>query len=835
MKAIRSFTVRPDLPPRLAALDRLAWNVRWSWHRPTRDLFSEVDPARWESGNSDPRRLLAEVDPGRLHELTTDGGFLSRLDEAAADLDRYLAGERTLDVGGTIAYFSPEFGIAESIPQYSGGLGVLAGDHLKAASDLGVPLVAVGLFYRHGYFRQSLSLDGWQEERFPDLDPSAASMTLCDRVRVSVELGDEELVAQVWRVDVGRTPLFLLDSDIDENADHLRLVTDRLYGGDTEHRLRQEMLLGIGGVRALRALGITATVFHTTEGHAGFLGLERIRVLMADDGLTFAEALEATRSGGVFTTHTPVPAGIDRFPLELIERYFAGWAAEVGLTLAELFAIGHRPSDPADERFNMAVMGMRLAAWRNGVAALHGEVSREMFADLWPGVPVPEVPVGSVTNGVHGRTWTSREINDWLTATVGSDWEQAEPSRWKGVADADHRPVWEAHLAGKRRLVEFARTHLRDGGVARGLSLSEVAWCDDALDPDVLTICFARRFATYKRATLLLSQPERLRRLLLDADRPVQFVFAGKSHPADDGGKQLIRQVVAFSHDPEIRARFCFLDDYDMRISRALLHGADVWLNTPLRPYEACGTSGMKAAMNGAINCSILDGWWAECFTPDVGWAISSAPSISDEERRDEVEANSLFELIESQIVPLYYRDDDRRSWVQAMCASMAQLTPFISAHRMMSDYVTQLYRPADGDAVRMGADGYRGARDLAAWKARVRDAWHLVHVDAVEVDESLGALGGTRDVAARVHLGELTPDDVDVQVLSGTVGQAGELEGWEVVSLRAAGSDDDGHLTFAGEIALSSAGRRGVTARVVPRHPSLESPLDLALITWAD
>ncbi|MCC6226898.1 MAG: alpha-glucan family phosphorylase [Microthrixaceae bacterium] len=839
MKAVLSFTVRPHLPEALQALDRLAGNLRWSWHRQTRHVFATIDPELWAASGHDPRLVLASVPTTRLDELAADPEFCARVAAMDADLSAYLSrpswyDAAGLDLGGGVAYFSPEFGIAEAVPQYSGGLGILAGDHLKSASDLGVPLVGIGLFYRHGYFRQSVSVDGWQQERFPDLDPYAMSMTLVNDIRIPIELGPDTVIAQAWRAEVGSTPLYLLDTDISENADHLRVITDRLYGGDTEHRLRQEIVLGVGGVRLLGALGIDATVFHTNEGHAGFLGFERIRHLMREHAMSFDEALQLARAGCVFTTHTPVPAGIDRFPLELIHKYFGGWANEVGLSPEELVGIGHRPTDPPDERFNMAVMGMRLAERRNGVAKLHGEVSREMFGDLWSGVPTEEVPVGSVTNGVHPTTWISAPMAELFADAIGPDWDLSDD--WSGLGDVDSAQLWDAHRAGTRRLVQFTRRRLRQAGIDRGLSPSELTWTNDALDPEVLTICFARRFATYKRATLLLSQEERLRELMMDEHRPVQFLFAGKAHPADNGGKELIRRIVSFSHDPEVRHRFVFLDNYDMHISRHLLHGADIWLNTPLRPQEACGTSGMKATMNGALNCSVLDGWWAECFDPELGWAISSAESVEDGERRDELEANSLFELLERQIVPRFYDRHDGlpEEWIATMRRSVIGLGPFLSSLRMVRDYVSGLYAPAVAASAALGADGRRGARELAAWRERVMAAWPEVHVDEVRADESVADLASTRVVTARVALGPLGPHDVEVQLVAGLVGQTGELEATRSLAMSPVGDAVDAHMTFQAELPLDLAGRRGITVRVVPRHRLLGDPLDLGCVAWA-
>ncbi|MFL6204044.1 MAG: alpha-glucan family phosphorylase [Acidimicrobiales bacterium] len=842
MKALRSFTVRPSLPPELAALEELAMNLRWSWDAETRDVFKWVDPDAWDASVHDPVGVLGVVPRERLEALVEDPGFMRFLGEVRDEHQRYLDGDRWFQLRGasplrSVAYFSPEFGIAEALPQYSGGLGVLAGDHLKACSDLGVPLVGIGLFYRHGYFRQSLSTDGWQQERYPDLDPHAMALAPCDGVTIEVDLAGAPLIARVWRAEVGRVPLYLLDADVEENAPDVRSITDRLYGGETEHRLRQEILLGIGGVRALDALGIDAQVFHTNEGHAGFLGLERIRQLVKDPGLSYREAIEAVRSSCIFTTHTPVPAGIDRFPQELIERYFSAWAGEVGITVDELMRLGHRPGDEPDERFNMAVMGLRLAGRSNAVAKLHGEVSREMFADLWPDVPTEETPITSITNGVHAGTWVSPGMSDLLDQHVMPEWHEAEADRWARVADAHDDELWRVREQGREALVTFVRQRLREQLMARGLSSSDVEWTESVLDPRALTIGFARRFATYKRATLLLSQPDRLKRLLLSGDRPVQLVFAGKSHPADDSGKELIRQVSSFAADPEVRHRFVFVDDYDIAVARALLQGADVWLNNPRRPQEACGTSGMKAALNGGLNLSILDGWWDECFDGENGWAISSAEHLDDLERRDEVEAGSLFELLERQVVPLFYerwQGPVPRRWVQRVKHSLVTLGPFVTAARMVRDYTEQLYEPTAAQGDVLHADGYAAARELAAWKSEVEAAWPGVHVDHVELDDSLADLGAERTVEAIVALGDLGPDDVEVQLLHGPSGQGQELAAPEVVALEAAGDAADGHLRYRGRFTCQQAGRYGITVRVVPTHPTLETSVELGKVAWA-
>ena len=844
MKALRSFTVRAEIPDSLAPLHDLAMNLRWSWDEKTRDLFRWIDPDTWDMTGHDPVRLLGLVGRERLVQLSTDAAFLSFVDEVHGDLKRYLDGPRWFQKRvrtplRAVAYFSPEFGIAEALPQYSGGLGILAGDHLKAASGLGLPLVGVGLFYRMGYFRQSLNADGWQQERFPVLDPFSMAISPVEGVTIEVDLAGTPLRARVWKALVGRVRLYLLDADIEENDEEGRAVTDRLYGGGAEHRIRQEILLGVGGVRALEAVGEDTQVFHTNEGHAGFLGLERIRQLITGSGFSFAEAVEAVRAGTIFTTHTPVPAGIDRFPRELIERYFSGWAAECGIGIDQLMQLGYEPGEPAGAGFNMAVMGLRLAGMANGVSKLHGDVSRRMFADLWPGVPADEAPIGSVTNGVHGHTWISPEMNDLLTRAINPAWNEAAPEMWsRRIRDVRDDELWRVREQSRERLVTFARARIKAQSLAQGMASSDVAWTDEVFDPRILTIGFARRFATYKRATLLLSQPDRLKALLLSPDRPLQLVFAGKAHPADDLGKEMIRQIVHFSRDPKIRHRIAFVADYDIAVARMLYQGSDVWLNNPRRPLEACGTSGEKAALNGALNLSVLDGWWAEMFDGENGWAISSAESYEDLERRDEVEAESLFELLEHQVVPLFYDRSEGpvpRRWVRRVKSMLASLGPQVNASRMVVDYAEQMYEPVARQAALLGADGHARARALAGWKARVSAAWIDVRVGAVESEKSNAPLGSSRRVEATVTLGSLTDDDVTVQLLHGSVGSNDELGQATAVPMEVTGlGDEPGTYCYGGAFACGLAGRYGFTVRIVPKHPDLVQPVEMGCVAWA-
>jgi glycogen phosphorylase len=874
VRAIRRFTIHPALPEQLTPLSTLMHNLRWSWHAPTRALFAEIDPAAWERSAHDPARLLAEVSQQRLTELAADPDFLRRLDEAVADLDSYRTAPRWYQLSGmaaqgpaAIAYFSPEYGITAALPQYSGGLGILAGDHLKSASDLGVPLIGVGLLYRHGYFTQSLSAEGWQAERYPASDPAGLPITLLRDengapARVTVGLpSDATLSAHIWVATVGRVPLLLLDSYTEDNDPLLREVTDRLYGGGSDHRLRQELLLGIGGVRAVRLYcQLTGhpqpEVFHTNEGHAGFLGIERIREYLAA-GASFAEAVELTRAGTVFTTHTPVPAGIDRFDRELIEWQFGPGGGEPGLPIEEVLRFGAETYPGGDPGvFNMAVMGMRLAQRVNGVSVLHGEVSREMFTGLWPGFDTSEVPIGSITNGVHGATWVATEILRLAQnghSAGAADWLADDEQAWDAVA-SDPARIFQIRQMLRARLVWQARARLRASWRQRGASEAEVAWVANALDENILTIGFARRVPSYKRLTMMLHDPARLTALLLDPDRPVQFVIAGKAHPADDGGKALIQQMVRFADDPAVRHRIVFLPDYDMALARTMVEGCDVWLNNPLRPLEACGTSGMKAALNGALNLSILDGWWDEWFDGGNGWSIPSADSVTDADRRDAVEAEALYDLIASSVAPMFYdrgADGTPRRWLEMVTHTLRTLGPKAQATRMVREYTTELYIPASrasralaAGSVGAGREGAEsgvaetgaaksGAAELAAWKQRVSQAWPAVRIELVETDDGAQHPGAKLAVRAGVALGQLTPGDVTVEVLYGRAGDDDEISDavhGELVLEEPPGSDSV--AWYSGEAVLGQPGPFGYTVRVLPRNPLLASPAEMGLVT---
>lgn len=848
MKAIRRFTVRTVLPERLGALEELATNLRRSWHQPTRQLFRSIDPALWEATGNDPVALLGAVETDRLDELASDESFVASMTALQAELHEYLEGphwyQSLEDAPTSIAYFSPEYGIAAALPQYSGGLGILAGDHLKAASDLGVPILAVGLFYRSGYFRQSISREGWQLESYPVLDPDGMPLSVLRRpdgsaAHVVLALPEgKALSARIWQASVGRVRLLLLDTDIPENEDALRSVTDRLYGGGGEHRLLQELLLGIGGVRALKTYSeITGApfpeVFHTNEGHAGFLGVERISDLIGE-GLTFAEALQAVRAGTVFTTHTPVPAGIDRFERELVEKYATGDLLP-GVATADVLALGAEDYEGGDaERFNMAVMGLRLAERANGVSKLHGKVSREMFGALWPGFDPDDVPITSVTNGVHAPTWT----DPLLTALAAEKLGTADATRcdWlsPAVSDAD---LWSVRGRMREQLVTDARRRTALAWQEQNPGVGVPEWYQTLLDPEVLTVGFARRVPTYKRLTLMLQDPDRLRALLTHPERPIQLVIAGKSHPADDEGKRLIQQLVEFASDPEVRERIVFLPNYDIGMAKVLYPGTDVWLNNPLRPLEACGTSGMKAALNGSLNLSILDGWWAEYYDEENGWAIPSADSAGDGAERDKLEAASLYDLLEHQVAPRFYDrgpDGVPTRWVEAIRHTLATLSPELSADRMVKEYVERLYLPAARAERVISADGYAPARELAAWKKRVADAWPGVHVAHVESGgwDAVPQVGDELHLRATIDLAGLTAADVLVEIVYGRALESDRID--RVTHQELVPVESNGVTVFSGTVPLARAGSFGYTVRVVPRHPLLASSAELGLVAVA-
>lgn len=843
MKALQSFTVRAKLPDSLSPLLELAMNLHWAWNEKTQALFRWIDPQLWEQLNHDPIALLANVSTKHLDSLSNDADFMAFMSEVSTDLNSYLNSTSWFQNRNSalvsVAYFSPEFGISEALPQYSGGLGILAGDHLKASSDLGIPLVGVGLFYQQGYFRQWLDNQGWQQENYPTLEPASMAVRKVPNVIIDVECGQKTIYAQIWRADVGRIRLYLLDTNIEQNDLECRSVTDRLYGGGTEHRLRQEILLGMGGVKALQAVEEKTQIFHTNEGHAGFLGLERLSDLIQDHSLNFDQALEVVRSSTIFTTHTPVPAGIDRFGKDLMEKYFSNWCKRCNIDINQLMQLGHLPNESDEQAFNMAVMGFRLAGMSNGVSKLHGKISREMFQGIWPEIAVDDIPIGSITNGIHGPSWASQEMSDLLGRKVIPSWAQANQDRWESINEIDDDEIWRVKDQGRHRLVKMVRQNIKK---SQDLICEPSTWAEEVLDPKVLTIGFARRFASYKRATLLLSDPQRLKALLLSPDRPIQLVFAGKAHPADNIGKEMIRQLIEFSSDPSIRHRFVLVQDYDIAIARALYQGSDVWLNNPRRPLEACGTSGEKAALNGALNCSILDGWWDEMYRPDLGWAIPSFENSQDLDQRDAKEASSLFDILENEIIPLFYDRSPQgppSGWIKKIKSSLCNLGPNIMASRMVKDYVVKMYEPTAIRYNEVSSRDFEKAKELANWKQNLYKHWSELKVDSIDstdVEDKEVELGAKKTVRANIVVGSMDPKDIQVQLLFGPLDQDRQIKPISTIPMtRQSEPTKENIYTYSAQFSCEQAGNYGFNIRVLP-SPYLQSynVMDTGLILWA-
>jgi len=857
MRPVQTFSVIPSLPREIEVLRPLAYNLRWAWSYETRELFRRLDRELWEASGHNPVAMLGLIPQEKLAAAARDEAFLAHARRAATNLNTYLEEKYTwfskVCRDGIepplIAYFSAEFGLTECLSIFAGGLGMLAGDHLKSASDLGVPLVAVGLLYQQGYFRQYLNQSGWQQEAHEtnDFANLPLSPVACSGKPITIEVSyaERKVFAQIWRAQVGRVSLYLLDTNIAANErPEDRAITDQLYGGNKEARLKQEILLGIGGYRALEALNLAPSVFHMNEGHSAFLALERVRRLMEIRGLSFTEARELASASLIFTTHTPVEAGHDFFSAELMDRYFGEYAKKLGISREEFLSLGRTTDGQGD--FCMTVLALRLASRSNAVSRLHGEVSRRMWQVLWPGVPLAEVPIGHVTNGVHFRSWISPELNQLYDRYLGPNWreEPANHQVWGRVQSIPAEELWRTHERRRERLVAWARQHVRQQRIRRGASQAEIAAASEILDPEALTIGFARRFATYKRATLILRDLPRLQRILNNSKRPVQIIFAGKAHPQDDAGKELIRQIKAVVQNKEMGRRVVFLVDYDMVVARYLVQGVDVWLNTPLRPNEASGTSGMKAAANGVLNLSTLDGWWDEVWNdPDnprgIGWAIGNGETYSDRDFQDQIEANALYELIERDVVPVFYdRGADRlpRKWIDRMKDSIASICSFVNTHRMVSDYTSKYYFRAHDQVRRLEGEAASKAKALAAWKERVRHEWPGVAVESVS-SEAQGTLpvGSEVRVSARVKLGALAPRDVKVELYLGRIGSGGDILDGSVIEMEAPGSNSMNCYEFTTKAPCNQSGIHGYTIRIRPHHQDLSAEFVPGLICWAD
>jgi starch phosphorylase len=850
MNHVRTFTIVPSLPELLEPLRQLAYNLWWAWNPSATDLFRRLDTDLWRKTGHNPVALLWRISQERLEQAARDDAYIAQLCRVMDSFYVYTNSRTWFDESYAqhrdklVAYFSAEFGLHECMPIYSGGLGVLAGDHLKSASDLGIPLVAIGLAYRQGYFTQQLTEDGWQLESYPvyDMHQWPATPVHDDKgnvVKISVALGPLTITAAVWMVHVGRVRLYLLDADLPENPPELRAVTARLYGGDSLMRIRQEILLGIGGLRALRAVGLRPHVCHMNEGHAAFLALERIRLAMKDHGLSYREAREATSGGNIFTTHTPVPAGIDRFEPRLVETHLGWMASEIGLGMSEFLGLGREHPERTDEAYTMPLLALRMSYRSNGVSKLHGEVARGMWQNYWPGIPQEEVPIAHVTNGIHTRTWMSPTMADLFDQYLAPGWAEAveDDKLWQRIEEIPDTEMWRVHVRRREWMVAALRRRLREQLKGRGAPPAEIKAAEEVLDPEALTIGFARRFAPYKRATLLFRNMERFKALLTNKQRPVQFVFAGKSHPNDGAGKELIKQIAAVCATPELRRRLVFIENYDISLARVLVQGVDVWLNNPLRLHEASGTSGMKVPCNGGLNLSCLDGWWPEAYNGENGWAIGDGRVYDDLAYQDHVEAESLYNLLEREIIPMYYErteDDLPRRWVARMKESMRTICPVFNTNRMLRDYTQMMYLPAMVRIVKTDAENFALAKSLAQWKDRLRRHWQEVRIADVQTEtRELLKVGDALPLQARVHLGSIPPEDVAVEVYYGPLDSNGEITGGRSVPLKFLRNESNGEHRFEGAVPCRASGRNGFAIRVVPSHEDLADRYDQGLVVW--
>lgn len=852
MYKIGKIKVTTAIPERLAGLDSIARNLWWSWNNEAIDLYREIDLVLWEKLNRNPVRFLQEVSARKLEEKAADPEFMQRYESVMNDFSRYLANEDTWFSrnygkykGENIVYFSAEYGFHEVLPVYSGGLGVLSGDHCKSASDLGLPFTAVGLFYKQGYFDQRINSEGWQETRFTNLnysqlpvfpvyDQSGMPLTIC------VEMAGRSVYARVWRIDVGRVKLYLMDTDVPENSAFDRGLTERLYGGDRETRIQQEILLGIGGIRMLDALGIKGTIYHMNEGHSSFMSLELARKLVVEKNMPFQEAREIVLSSSVFTTHTPVPAGNDVFPLDMIDRYFSHYWGQLGLQRSEFISLGMKPGDP--HNFNMTVLALNMSGRKNGVSALHGAVSRNIFNSVWSDVPEEEIDITHITNGIHTMTWLAPSFKYMYDKYFPSDWKDRlyDESVWAAVDDIPDIDLWKTHNVLKTKMIRFIRERLKRQYLANGVSLHEVNDLDNQLDTNALTIGFARRFATYKRANLIFRDLSRIERILNNKGMPVQVIFSGKAHPADRPAHEVIKSIYDISRREGFKGRIFLVENYNMTIARNLVQGVDIWMNNPRRPLEASGTSGQKACINGVINFSVMDGWWCEGYNGKNGWVIGDDTPYDNEGHQDDADSKSLYETLEREIIPLFYNRDERgvpTGWVKVMKESIKSLAPVYGTHRMLKEYMEKMYAPCLDRVIMMRESGYEAARALSNWKQKVQKAWPQVSVLADQDIHGLSdynAQSGQEIVfSVTVRLGSLTPEDVRVELYYGTLSENRIVQG-RSEAMHVVRQTDSSTYCYEARIRMAEGGEYGYSFRVIPHHDLLMNKFDLPMVKWA-
>ena len=848
-KSYDTYRIRATLPDELLPLNELAYNLHWTWSHKTIELFRRLDNDLWNATNHNPVKMLGLIKQDKLSQTVRDEGFVDQMHRAHQNLTDHLNNKSWFENkfkkydSPQIAYFSMEFGLTECLPIYSGGLGILAGDHLKSASELGLPLVGIGLLYQQGYFQQYLNSDGWQQETYPDndfynlpIEPELDDNK--NEIKVEIPFPGRNVTARIWRVQVGRIPLYLLDTNIPENEVNDRKITNQLYGGDKENRIQQEMVLGVGGMMALRKLGLHLRVCHMNEGHAAFMALERIRHRMQMNNLSLEEALEIVKAGTFFTTHTPVPAGIDEFEPKLVSKYIGNYLQHHNINNEMFMSLGRKGCNNKNDMFNMALLALRTTASANGVSKLHGEVSRKMWQSNWPNIPTDEIPIGSVTNGIHTLSWTSSEMTELLRRYLGPNWlrKPADQSIWEKVEKIPDVELWRVHERRRDRLVAFSRRKMSEQLQKRGASPQEVKQAYEILNPEALTIGFARRFATYKRATLLLRDKARLKKLLNNTERPVQFIFAGKAHPADKYGKELIKELIHFTREENIRNHLIFLENYDINVARYLVQGVDVWMNTPLRPMEASGTSGMKVIPNGGLNLSILDGWWCEGYDTDTGWAIGAGEDYNDIDYQDAVESKNLYDVLEHDLIPLFYnRQNDNlpRGWISMMKSSMSKLGPLFSTNRMVKEYTETYYMKALDNWKSLSKEDFTKTRSLVQWKQHIKANWDRVKINNSEISKSGVEVGVALKVKSEIQLGDLSPDDVVVQIYSGPLDIDRNIIQSSPENMIHLELSENGAYIYEGYIPCDESGLFGYSIRIFPAHADMADNFSLELMRW--
>ncbi|MBT3392686.1 MAG: alpha-glucan family phosphorylase [Elusimicrobiaceae bacterium] len=847
---MHSFNVEPNLPENISFLKTLSENMWFAWNWKAISLFIEMDNKLWDQSKRNPKWMLSAISQKRLETLSKDEGFLKRLQEVKNIFDYYqttktwYSENKQTDDSFKVAYFSMEYGIGEGLPIYSGGLGMLSGDHIKSSSDLNIPLIGVGLFYQKGYVQQTLSRDGWQNEVYPVNDwahmPVEPVKTKDGgQLKIDVPLGHENIKATVWKVPVGRTIIYLLDTNLQENPEHHRTITEQLYGGDRDNRIRQEIVLGIGGVRMLKALNIKPTVYHINEGHSAFLLFERIATFMEDENLSYEEAKEKVWTSSVFTTHTPVVAGNEYFDPALVKKYLENYVSHnLKISWDDFINIG-KEEPHGTKGFCMTVVALKLSAHLNGVSALHGKVSRDLWKKVWDEkLTNPEIPIYSITNGIHCASWISHEHDDLyrkylVQSQLYNYWDPTDLKLWDKINTIPDQELWDIHKIRKEKLIKITRDKLVEYNKRLGADATVINRVQKMFDPNVLTIGFARRFATYKRAILLFKDLDKLDKIVNNPKRPVQFIFSGKAHPADTKGKEFIKQIVALRKDKRFRDRIIFLEDYNMNLARYMVQGVDVWLNTPIRPLEASGTSGMKAGLNGVLMLSVLDGWWDEVGPCDFGWSIEGFEDYKREEERDMVESHAIYNLLEHEIAPTYYEQDNNgmpAKWLEKVKKSIKHISSFYNTDRMLKQYYDMFYLTAHNHFKLL--EDNKKTKEIAAWRKKIKENWHNVSVQTTsKEDEKKINTGAKVPVTAKVNLGDLKPEEIKVQICLGTK-TSGELLQEQCIEMKPSDHKEGVH-TYEAEISLETSGRHFYSIRVIPFNKDVPHPFTPVFVAW--